>query len=343
MSSIFQGIAYLFRNKISPPKPPTTPFTNKTILLTGGTAGLGLEAAIHFASLNCARLIIGARNPTKAAGVKSLIEARSKCGPGVVEMWELDMARSASVKAFAERVDRDVKRLDVALLNAGVNKRRYELREGWEETVQVNLLGTALLALLLLPKLRASSSKGAGAANGEGGLAHLTLVSSGTHRGVKEDWVSAKGSLLEALNDEKNFSGMRQYATSKLYVEYVNKALADLTRDPRGEVQVTVDSCCPGLCQSDLSRDYSGVMERFLVSIFFYICGRTSEQGSRTLVTATEQGVESHGRWWKNDGYPETGKLRDGEKGDDLGRRVWAEVLEVLGEKVPEVRKIVDA
>ena len=121
-------------------------------------AWLGLEAARHIVRLECARLILAVRNIEKGEAARQDIE-RTTGRVGVIQVWQLDMDNFQSVKSFAERVESELERLDVALLNAGVVSRTFKLSpEGWEETLQVNVLATALLALLLLPKLRASKT-----------------------------------------------------------------------------------------------------------------------------------------------------------------------------------------
>ena len=161
----------------------------------------------------------------------------------------------------------------------------------------MNTISTALLALLLLPKLRASKT--------ERSTPHLAIVSSGTHRSVKPELVRVEGNLLEHLSNEKGFVGQTQYAVSKLFVEYITKELAALTRKPNGELEVIVTSLCPGFCTSSLSRQYDSFIEGIASYCFYGLFGRSSEQGSRTLVSAVAQGEESHGKWWRDDEYQE--------------------------------------
>ncbi|MCJ1294933.1 hypothetical protein MMC34_006493 [Xylographa carneopallida] len=291
------AILNLLREKWYPPADPTSPFTGKTVLLTGGTAGLGLEAAVKYLAHGASTLIIGARNPAKAETAKATIEARSKRS-GVVQIWPLDMNSFASVKAFAERANRELDRLDVALLNAGLFLREYRLsKEGWEETLQVNALSTVLLGLLLLPKLKASGT--------ETEPAHLAITSSLLHKDVTCEMVVVEGSLLEHLNAKEGFSRHRQYCTSKLLVEYAVQKMAAMVLEEGGKARVVVNSLCPGLCASDLARSFDAWYEVVLKTIGYTLMARTAEQGSRTLVSGTTQGLEGHGKFWRNDEWGE--------------------------------------
>ncbi|MCJ1388788.1 hypothetical protein MMC18_001638 [Xylographa bjoerkii] len=293
MAAIFA----LLREKWSPPADPTDAFTNKTILLTGGTAGLGLEAAVKYLSLGASSLIIGARNPPKAEAAKATIEARSY-RPGVVQIWPLDMDNFASVKAFADRAGRELDRIDVALLNAGLVMREYEQsKEGWEETLQVNMLSTVLLALLLLPKLKASGT--------EAEPAHLAITSSSLHRSVRREEVDVQGSLLDHLNAKEGFNQSRQYNTSKLLVEYAVQKMGAMVLEEDGTTTVLVNSLCPGLCASDLARGFDAWYEVVAKMIGYALLARTAEQGARTLVSGTTQGLEGHGSFWRNDVWNE--------------------------------------
>jgi len=287
------GLLGLVGSKWIAPHDPTTSFAGKTVLLTGATGGLGLEAAIKFITLGATTLIIGARNPSKVERAKQAIEARTK-RTDVVRIWELDMNSLKSVKAFAARVNREVERLDVASLNAGLAMRRYgKSPDGWEETLQVNALSTALLALLLLPKLQASGT--------DESPAHMAITSSMLHAMVEPAWVNLDGSILEHLNSEDGFSMARQYSSSKLFIEYIVKETAALVSKPSGKTKVIVTSLCPSFCRSDLGRHIDVWWEEIFKVFFYALFGRSTENGSRILVSAATQGVESHGRFWKDD------------------------------------------
>lgn len=83
------------------------------------------------------------------------------------------MANYASVKAFAKRAE-GLERLDVVVENAGISKSVYTEAEGTEATIAVNVIGTFLLALNLLPILRRSAAK-------MGAVPRLVVVSSDIH------------------------------------------------------------------------------------------------------------------------------------------------------------------
>ncbi len=292
------GILNLLRGKWYPPANPAISFAHKNILVTGANVGLGLEAANKYVALGAARVILGVRNIEKGTRAKEEIERRNDGHTStIIDVWKLDMNSYASVKAFAGRVNQELDHLDVALLNAGLMMRTYSKSpEGWEMILQVNVLSTALLGLLLLPKLQMSRT--------ENSTPHLTIVSSGLHASVKREHLGNEGHTLEYCNNPENFNGHRQYSRSKLLLMYVTKELAALATAPAGEVQVIVTSCCPGFCTSELGRQFDSSFEKVGMWLVHSLLARTTEAGSRTLVSATVLGPEAQGTYWKNDHFP---------------------------------------
>lgn len=140
------------------PRSPTESFAGKTVIVTGSNTGLGFEAARHIARLGCSKLILAVRTVSKGQAAKEDILASTGRKDDCIEVWELDLMKSDSVKAFAQRVQ-GLDRLDAMLENAGVMVRSFQLAEGTEQTIKVNVISTFLLALLILPKLRETEQK----------------------------------------------------------------------------------------------------------------------------------------------------------------------------------------
>ncbi|KAL5041739.1 hypothetical protein BDW71DRAFT_191291 [Aspergillus fruticulosus] len=316
------GLIRLLRTQFNPPTDPNVSFAGKTVVLTGATAGLGFEAAIKLLNLGVESLIIGSRSLQRGEATKTELEKRTN-RPGVVQVWELEMNSFQSVKDFAARVG-GLKQLDVALLNAGLWNREFTASpEGWEETLQVNTLSTSLLALLLLPKLRSCSTNS--------NPTHLTVVSSQQFVRVQAKSLRTDGPLLEHLNDARPFSGPKQYGISKLLLEYVLKTVAGHLRNENGTVPVIVNTVSPGLCVSSLGRQYTKFYHRLVVWVMYKLLARTAEQGSRSLVSATYQGPESHGRCWRSDGYvDESTALTTGAEGKQFQAKALKEITAVL-------------
>jgi NAD(P)-dependent dehydrogenase (short-subunit alcohol dehydrogenase family) len=208
--------------------PPNLSFDGQTILITGGSSGLGFETAIHYVQLGASTVIITARDKGRGAQAVADIEARTG-RKGVVQVRALDMNTFGYVKRFVDELKRDFKTIDVVLLNAGIINFKHEKSpDGWEIDMQVNVLSTALLALLLLPWMQAVKRPGK--------PQHLGIVASGMFKYAnilsKE---FPKYDVLKYFNDEQHYTpGQPSYALTKLFVQYVAAEIAKLATAPDG-------------------------------------------------------------------------------------------------------------
>jgi NAD(P)-dependent dehydrogenase (short-subunit alcohol dehydrogenase family) len=219
-----------FKNKFSlPPLPPPGSLNGQHVLITGGNCGLGLATAVHCINLGASSVIITSRDAAKGEAAKASIAAQTQ-GRSVVEVMYLDMSTFAGVREFAEKVKEKVRCIDTVFLNAGVqNVSGSVSKEGWENTLQVNVLSTALLALLLLPWMKTAGK----------GKAHLAFTGSGMHRGVdvgpKSGW--PQHDVLKYWNTKENFKkagGTTMYSNSKLLLMYTMREIAKLAMGSDG-------------------------------------------------------------------------------------------------------------
>lgn len=151
---------------------PMKSFAGQTIIVTGANVGLGLEAARHFTRLNAAKVILACRSISKGEEAAQSIEETTG-RKGVCEVWQVDLGNFDSVKAFVQRAAK-LDRLDIVCENAGIAGREYFEMEGMESMVAVNVVGTFLMALNLLPILRKSGKT-------HGTVPCLVITTSGTH------------------------------------------------------------------------------------------------------------------------------------------------------------------
>lgn len=291
-------LAALRWSRNNPPRDFQISFAGKTVLVTGANTGLGFEAALKYAALGADKVILAVRSAAKGDEAKRRILQRTGRSTDAVAVLTVDLGELASVQRFSRALAQEARHLDVALLNAGLGNPAFEASAaGWDAAVQVNVLSTTLMAVLLLPLLRATAAA-------RGRATHLTLVNSHGHRAVREDWLSrAGGRLLRAANDEDGWDPRRSYAMVKLLGMAVMLALARAT-SPLGasgqQPGVIVNAVCPSLCKTDLGRNF-GLLSKIQGNIFQAIFARTAEEGARSLVSATALGPESHGRFWHHD------------------------------------------
>lgn len=257
--------------------------TGQAYIVTGSNTGLGFEAAKHFVRLGAARVIIAVRSASKGNEAKEAIESATG-RTGVAEVWELDLASNNSIRAFASRASKELDRIDAVVENAGVAHAAWTEAEGTETTIQVNVIGTFLLAFMLLPTLERSARKW-------GITPHLTIVSSGVQAWAK----FAEGQeddIFAALATPSAENMADRYPVSKLMECYAVRELARLL--PVSRSGVVVNALSPGLCYSDLARNVGWFQWLGLASVRLLVA-RSAEMGSRTLLHAAVAGPESHG------------------------------------------------
>lgn len=169
----------------------------KTIVITGGNSGIGLETAEALAGMG-ARVIVTARNSDKGrAAVAGIVQRLG--GHAQVQLVVFDLADLSSVRRGADEILEQAPRVDVLINNAGlVLSERHETVDGFEATFATNHLGPFLLTNLLLDRLRASAPS------------RIVNVASTAHSAAR------KGIPFDDLQSTKRYRGMRVYGESKL-------------------------------------------------------------------------------------------------------------------------------
>lgn len=175
----------------------TTRFTGKTIIVTGANSGLGLEAARHLVRLDAARVILAVRSRTRGqAALRSIEESTGRTG--VAEVWDLDLASYASVEEFAAKVNSELDRVDIVVQNAGVFTFQGISKVANDEShITVNVVSTLMLAILLMPKLRATASS-------TGHKTVLTFTGSWMHTMVSDFSEQNAENIFAALSNYKD-------------------------------------------------------------------------------------------------------------------------------------------
>ncbi|OTB00689.1 hypothetical protein M426DRAFT_65366 [Hypoxylon sp. CI-4A] len=297
--------------------------SGKTYIITGANTGLGFEAAKHLVANHAKRVIMTSRNLEAGETAKTEIESETG-NRGIAEVWPLDLANFESVKAFVRRATSELDRIDAVIENAGVALSKWSTVGGYETSITVNILGTFLLAILILPKLTESAKH-------HNILPHLTIVASEAAFQAKGVFEKIKDNPITLMNNEQaSLPDMAQrYPLSKLIQLYAGRHLATLM--PVSKTGVVINILNPGLCKTQLSRNADFSM-RLQISMANYMIGRTAEMGSRTLLHAAVAGADSHGCYVsacevKEDHVADWVK---GEKGRQLGERIWNDIAERL-------------
>jgi NAD(P)-dependent dehydrogenase (short-subunit alcohol dehydrogenase family) len=171
--------------------------TGKTVVVTGGNSGIGLETAAALAQMG-ARVVLTARSASRGqAAVQALADRSSGARP--VELVVFDLADLSSVRAGAAELLERCSRIDVLVNNAGlILTERSETVDGYESTLAINHLGPFLLTNLLLPRLIESAPS------------RIVNVASTAHNAAR------KGMPFDDLQSTGRYAPMRVYGESKL-------------------------------------------------------------------------------------------------------------------------------
>lgn len=288
--------------------PPASAIDGRTILITGANTGLGREAARHALGLGAKAVILGVRSLDKGEQAKADIEnSTGHAGRKQVLVWQVDLESFASVKAFAERAKQYVEdggSIDYAIMNAGLATQEFHLTsDGWERTLQVNVISTALLSVKMLAVLQRSAALNASP------RPTLTITASDMHKHAKFTERDSP-SLLSSLNDKGKWQASQsaggpaeRYAVTKLFNIFITEELARLTtakgKNGGDDPHVLVNCFTPGFCKSDLlTREKAP----FMLKVIQTLIARTVEEGGKTVLhAAAAMGVASHGKWMEHE------------------------------------------
>lgn len=189
--------------------------TNKTILVTGGNRGIGLEICRQLAA-GGHTVLLGARDPDQARTAAAELP-----GPGRALVLHLDVTREEDIWATADVLRESFgDRLDVLINNASImdHQRLASLDEGdFRRTLETNFFGALRLTRQLLPQL-----KGGG---------RVVNLSSG---------LGASDSLGQSGNAGYRFS---KWALNGLTIMLAGELAGD---------DIKVNAVCPGWVRTDM-------------------------------------------------------------------------------------------
>jgi NAD(P)-dependent dehydrogenase (short-subunit alcohol dehydrogenase family) len=131
------------------------PMQGRTVLITGGTGGIGYQTARVLARWG-AQVIITGRQVD--AGERAAAAIRRGSGQELVRFLPADHATVGGNQQLADQVRTAFPSLDVLVNNVGgLYQRRWETADGYEATLAMNFVGPFTLTSELLPLLQANA------------------------------------------------------------------------------------------------------------------------------------------------------------------------------------------
>ncbi|XP_062901234.1 retinol dehydrogenase 11-like [Mobula hypostoma] len=235
------------------PKDCPVDLTGKTAIVTGSNTGVGRYIAQDFARRN-ARVILACRSEER--GRRAEREIRQRTGNGNVHLRILDTSCMKSVREFAERIQREERRLDILVNNAGASGLPTAVTpEGLQLTFATNHLGHFLLTNLLLGLLKRSPSS------------RIVNVSSMNHRRGEVKLGQLRGEDLGLFD--------QLYNNSKLMNILFTLELSKQLR----HTGVTVNAVHPGVVMTEAMR-YYGLHFRIIFNLIGFFFFKSAEEGA---------------------------------------------------------------
>ncbi|KAF6753096.1 hypothetical protein DFP72DRAFT_436199 [Ephemerocybe angulata] len=318
----------------------------KTIVVIGGNAGIGFEAAKHYCQMNPDKVILACRSEERAeAAVKSL---REETNFERVEVSIVDLSNFNSVKALAKQLNEE-DRLDILVENAGIlpPSEYTPMEDSWESTLQVNHISLSLLSILLLPKMISTAER-------FNTHPRLLLVGSDVHMLIKfdKDIVDGESPLkkLSSIEYCTPESLQKRYGETKLLNLLFVRALSD--RLPT--LTTLIPSCVnPGFCCSSLRKSSTMTgLDSFKNWAREKVFARTAEEGSRQIIFASvagedpasadeEQLAKLKGAYISNSEVAEPSDYVLSEEGKEAQDKLWTDLIKELAVIEPKVLDIV--
>ena len=234
--------------------------TGRTVVITGGNSGIGLEAAVELGRMG-ADVVVTARDMGR--GATAVAEITRRTGSDAVGLVYLDLCDMSSVRQAASDLLERCGHINVLINNAGgILSERSETVDGFEATFAGNHLGHHLLTNLLMERLVASAP------------ARVINVASLAHR-----W-AVRGMNWDDLDRTSGYRSADVYAESKLANVLFTMELAQRLVG----TNVTANACHPGPVRTGFgSADDTTGFDRIglLVSRPFLV---TASRGAEPLV-----------------------------------------------------------
>jgi len=232
------------------------PMAGRTVLVTGGTAGIGRATALGLATMG-AHLAVCGRDRGRTEGAAREIRAASG---GQVDVFVADLSSQSEVRRLADEVLQRLSRIDALVNNVGGYwNTRHVTADGLERTFALNHLAPFLLTNLLRDRLQHSAP------------ARVVTVSSNAHAQGRIDF--------DDLQGERSWSGARAYSQSKL----ANVLFAYELARRLPATLVTANALHPGVTRTAFgAEDPGGVQRRF--TPFMRAFMKAPAQGAATSI-----------------------------------------------------------
>ena len=277
------------------------PLAGRTVLVTGGTAGIGKATAMGLASMG-ARVAITGRDRARSEAAAREIRAEG----GQVDVFVGDLSAQSEVRRLADEVLHTLARIDVLVNNVGGYwNTRHETADGLERTFALNHLAPFLLTNLLLDRLAHSAP------------ARVVTVASNAQAQGRIDFDDLQG--LSA------YSGARAYSQSKLANVLFSYELA---RRLDG-TSVTANALHPGVVSTSFGAEDPATVQRVLIPFIRRFMKTPAEGAATSIHLASAPALEQVSGCYFADSKPKTSSKLSYDQA--AAARLWQVSADLVG------------
>ena len=229
----------------------------KSIVITGGTSGLGLQAALNLGSQFDNMYIIG-KNEEK--GQSSLQDIKMLFPKINIQFIKTDLSLISEIKRLSAYFFNKKIKIDILINNAGgIFFKRTLTSEKIEKTFALNHLAYfALTNLFLKNNIFKKEAK-------------IINVASGAHRGANLNFTD--------IEMKQKYNGWLCYKKSKLCNILFTKKLSELVKLQN----ITVNCLHPGFVKTEFGKNNPGILSFLLKTLMSFHAIKVSE-GVKTIV-----------------------------------------------------------
>lgn len=288
----------------------------KTVLITGGTSGIGLEYLLEIARRG-AKIIIACRNLEK--GRNAVTEIISQTGNKDVRMFECDVSSFGSVLKCCDAIKAEVNRIDVFCCYAaavGDSPTDRPTQDGFELHFQANYLSHLVMIASLLPCFKVSPD------------CRIIMTSSAAY---------LLGSV-KPIEDLGTFPSKRQpferYGDSKLAMIMITKQLSRLFRREKDYSNVSINAFHPGAVHTDGMKHTPFLPLKYFLVALSWVYGKTPEDGAQTMLHLTvaekvsSKAAMTSGLFWADCQPAIVANRQANDK--ELCRRLWMRSVQLI-------------
>ncbi|XP_055950260.1 retinol dehydrogenase 11-like [Argiope bruennichi] len=276
----------------------STKLCGKTVIITGGNAGIGKETTLDLAARG-AKIIMACRDVEK--GKIAAVDIQKQVQNANIIVRHLDLASFTSIRRFAEGILMTEPYIHILINNAGVMAcPRLKTTEGFEMQFGVNYLGHFFLTNLLLDRMKESAP------------ARIINIGSIAH-------ILGKIHFSD-IHLERGYNSVLAYCHSKLAIVLFTRELA---KNLKG-TGVTTYCVDPGPTSTDLFQNVSSKVS--CIAYPFSICRgvtyKSPKKGAQTIIYCAVEAslAEESGLY-----YCGCRKVRPSSRARDdvLAKRLW--------------------